>query len=572
MPSLNSTKSPLRFAFRTDFLLGGAAAAVAGAFFCAAAGAGPWPGAVLAAVAGGLSAAAVFSRRRRGETVAEQKLRALLESVTDAIYFKDLDLRYRFVNPAWAVLAGRAAETMLGRTDRELFGESGAEREDGDRRALSGEQLEDLREYDRDGRALYQQCLMTPLRDVSGKVTGLLGVVRDVSERRRLEENAIQTQKMEGITRLAGGIAHDFNNFLTVIQANGSFLAESLPPEDPRRADVVDILESSRQAADLTRQLLIFSRRQVVKPRSLDVSETILGMGKLLRRMLPADIELVYCLSETPSFCWADPGQIEQMALNLVAHGRDAMPRGGKLTVTTAPLTLASSRANRWCRLKAGDYIEISVADSGPELAAHVRENLFEPFYLDGAYGINVGLALPTVLVIVRQLGGGISVESGKDGTVFKIHLPVVKTAQEASRVPAVGPAPEILSDPETILLVEDNARVRSLARRILAERGYRILEAQHGEDGLKVADLHKGEIDIVVSDIVMPLMNGDEMARILRQRVPGLKVLFMSGYNESLQLGDTLTTGNSEFLAKPFHPGELAEKVRGLLDAPVER
>ena len=542
-----------------------------GAFLCAALGSRPWPVALLAAAAGGFSTAAVLRRRRRGETGAEQKLRALLESVTDAIYFKDTDLRYRYVNPAWAALVQSAPAQMSGRTDAELFGESGAQREASDRRALAGREFEELREHRADGRTFYHQCLRMPLRDSAGRVTGLLGLVRDVSEHRQLEEHAIQAQKMEGITRLAGGIAHDFNNFLTVIQANGSLLAEGISPDEERWVELNEILEASRQAADLTRQLLIFSRRQVVQSREIDVNEVLRGVGKMLRRMLPENIELAYELSPAPLICRADPGQIEQMALNLVAHGRDTMTRGGKLVLATAPLRLSAPRSNRWCRLDAGDYVEISVADTGPQIAPAVLEKIFQPFALDGTFGVNMGLGLPTVLVIVRQLGGGVAVDSGPEGTIFRMQLPATSSLPAAA--PAPTPVPELsaLSRPETILLVEDNVRVRKLARRILADRGYHILEAQHGEEGLKVAGQHEGKIDLVVTDIVMPLMNGDDMVRALRARQPKLKVLFMSGYNESHQLGDALSVGACQFLAKPFHPGDFAQKVRELIDAPVE-
>jgi CheY-like chemotaxis protein len=371
---------------------------------------------------------------------------------------------------------------------------------------------------------------------------------------------------MEAVGRLAGGVAHDFNNLLTAILGNTELLLDSLGPTHPAREDGEEVIRAAHRAADLTRQLLTFSRQQVIAPRVLDINGVVANLDKMLRRLIGEDIELKTALAPDAGAVRADPGQLEQVILNLVVNGRDAMPRGGKLTIETANVALAE--ADAW-ELSAppGSYVMVAVSDTGVGIDPAIRAHLFEPFFTTKGPGKGTGLGLATVYGVVKQSGGFIWVYSEPDqGATFKIYLPRVEEAPDA---PAPAPAArETRHGTETVLLVEDDAMVRSFARRALEARGYAVLPASGGPDALSLVEGHAGPIHLLVTDVVLPSMSGRELARRLDAARPGLRVLYTSGYTDEAIVHHGVLEPGIAFLQKPFTGDALADKVREVLDA----
>jgi len=391
-------------------------------------------------------------------------------------------------------------------------------------------------------------------------------IIRDSTERKQMEERLLQAQKMEVVGRLAGGIAHDFNNILTAMTGYATFALEALPPGDPVRADVEQVIQSAQRAANLTRQLLLFSRRQIIEQRVINLNDLILDLDKMLRRLIGEDVELVAILGEGLARVKADPGQIEQVIVNLAVNARDAMPDGGKLILETANAALDAEYARRHPGMEPGDYVMLAVTDTGVGMTDEVKAHLFEPFFTTKEPGKGTGLGLASVYGIVKQHGGNIYCESepGK-GTTFRIYLPAVEA--EAERLPRRDEEGIVPRGTETVLVVEDEAMVRDILTRTLREQGYRVLEAMDGEQALRVANEYAGEIHLLVTDVVMPQMNGQELSERLAAVRPGIKTLFVSGYTDNAIVRKGILKPGIVFLQKPFTAAALARKVRQGLD-----
>ena len=392
------------------------------------------------------------------------------------------------------------------------------------------------------------------------------GTQRDVSEQRRLEEQFRQSQKMEAVGQLAGGIAHDFNNLLTAILGNTQLLLRDLPAGDAMRGDVEEIRKASERAAGLTRQLLAYSRRQMLQPEILDLNVVVGDMDRMLRRLIGEHIALVTVPAPDLGSVRADPSQIEQVLVNLVVNARDAMPDGGRLTIETANVELDAAYAQDHLGASPGPYTMLAVTDTGTGMDATVRAHLFEPFFTTKEVGKGTGLGLATVYGIVKQSGGHISVytEVGQ-GSSFKVYLPRVHRPPSATPPPA--PRPTALRGSETVLVVEDDAAVLSLTCRALEAEGYTILCASDPSDALRIVERHGGEIHLLLTDVVMPGMSGRELAQQMAARRAGIRILYMSGYPGDAAVQKGALTRGSAFLQKPFAPDVLLRKIRETLD-----
>jgi signal transduction histidine kinase len=383
---------------------------------------------------------------------------------------------------------------------------------------------------------------------------------------RQSEEQLRQVQKIEAMGRLAAGVAHDFNNILTAITGHSELLIRQLDADDPRRKNAEQIEKAAYRAAGLTRQLLIFSRKQVIEPRVLDLNAVILDIKKMLRRLIGEDIEFCTSLDPAAGHIKADPGQIEQVIMNLAVNARDAMPTGGKLTVATANTALDKNCLKNFPDMDAGNYVMLAVTDTGTGMSEEVKAHLFEPFFTTKPSGKGTGLGLATCFGIVKQNTGHINVQSELgSGTTFKIYFPQVQSALEPLRVRNRPAA--VAGGNETVLLVEDEPVVRELAVATLREKGYTVVEAVNGEEGLRLARQHDGKIDLVLTDVVMPVMGGKEMADALRSSHPNTRVLFTSGYTEDALGHHGVLRPGILFLPKPYLTATLARKVREVLD-----
>ncbi len=402
--------------------------------------------------------------------------------------------------------------------------------------------------------------------DHDGRVVRINGVTQDVTARRKLEERFQQSHKMESIGRLAGGVAHDFNNLLTVINGYSELLLADLPPNDPQREPMAAIRDAGERAAGLTSQLLAFSRKAIVAPKILDLNDVVSKSEKLLRRLIGEDIRLTAILNPTPSRIKADPGQLEQVVMNLALNARDAMPTGGRLTIETRTIHLHDHDQSADPGLVPGHYVQLTVTDTGRGMTDEVRANLFEPFFTTKGLGKGTGLGLAVVHGVVLQSGGHIRVETEVGvGTTFKILFPVIPTMADGSD-PA-GKTPRIQGT-ETVLLVEDEDAVRRIVRLSLESQGYSVLVAGGSAEAIRVAEAHAGSIDLLVTDVVMPEMGGRELVESLRARRPGLRVLYMSGYTDDAVVRHGVVEAIDAFIQKPFTPLDLAGKVRVVLDA----
>jgi signal transduction histidine kinase/CheY-like chemotaxis protein len=397
-------------------------------------------------------------------------------------------------------------------------------------------------------------------------VAALVVNARDVTEQRRLEEQFQQSQKLESIGRLAGGVAHDFNNILTVIlscaeQLEGDAVAGSASPEDVR-----ELRSAADRARDLTRQLLAFARRQVIAPVVLDANALLRDSQKLLARVLGEDVDLQVELAPDLWAIRCDPAQLEQVVLNLAVNARDAMPRGGKLTIETANVVLDEGYARERSQVVPGPHVMIAVSDSGEGMTDEARAHVFEPFFTTKPPGQGTGLGLATVYGIVRQSGGHVWVYSERGrGTTFKLYFPRTDGTPERRAEPpraAVQPGGE-----ETVLVVEDDAAVREVTVRALRAGGYRVLEAPGGDAALALAATARPPVRLLVTDVVMPGMSGRQVAEALQARVPGLRVLFVSGYTQNTIVHHGVLDSGIEFLSKPFTPAALLARVRQVLD-----
>jgi two-component system, cell cycle sensor histidine kinase and response regulator CckA len=419
-------------------------------------------------------------------------------------------------------------------------------------------ELEELCIRSVDGRDLVALANASAISDPDGQIGGLRGELIDITERRRLEERIFSAQKMEAAGKLAGGIAHDFNNILTAIIGYSNLLSDELPETGKAREDVAGIRKAADRASNLTRQLLAFSRRQPFSPKSIDLNDAIKEIERLLRRMLPEDVSLSFSPSAEAATVVADPAQIEQMVLNLAFNARDAMPQGGQLRLSVSIERLGSPRTIGIDTLASGDYAVLEVADSGSGIASGIIDKIFEPFFTTKPRERGTGLGLSTVYGIARQMGGSVCVRSkeGK-GSSFYVWMPYSAERKEGAQdYSEKSPWPD--SEGKTILFVDDDDEVRALASRLLAKGGHRVLLASNAGEALLIAESYGTGIDLLITDTVMPFMDGRSLARRLVSTLPSLKTLFISGH---AALG-TATEGEGRFLAKPFSEAQLARSV----------
>jgi two-component system cell cycle sensor histidine kinase/response regulator CckA len=405
--------------------------------------------------------------------------------------------------------------------------------------------------------------------DADGKPLRLLGINMDIDERKSLEDQLRQAQKLEAIGQLAGGVAHDFNNVLTVILGFSELLLDRLSPDDPARADLLEIKKAGARAAGLTRQLLAFSRKQILQPKVLDVNALIAGMQPMLRQLIVEHVDLTISLTPRAAMIKMDPTQLEQILVNLAVNAADAMPRGGKLTIETTNVTLDEHYQQRHLPVTPGDYVMLAVGDTGVGMDEATSRRIFEPFFTTKDIGKGTGLGLATVYGIVKQSGGDIRVDSepGK-GTTFTIHLPQVSAGAPDLMKRSSSPD-DAARGSETVLLVEDDEGVRLLARVTLEHSGYRVLQAGNPREAAQLASEFAGPIHLLLSDIIMPESEGPLLFDRLITVRPALRVLYMSGYANEAILRHVLLVEGTPFLQKPFTPQALTRRVRDVLDAP---
>jgi len=417
----------------------------------------------------------------------------------------------------------------------------------------------------KDGSTLEVSMSWGPLEDDPAQ--GYIVTFTDMTDRKRLEAQLLQAQKMEAVGRLAGGVAHDFNNMLTAIKSYSQLLLQDVSTDDARHKDIQEIDLAADRAARLTRQLLAFSRQQMLQPRLLDVNQTVSEMEKMLQRLLLKDITLSTRLATALHAVRADAGQLEQVIVNLVVNARDAMPDGGKLTVRTQNVTIdaASAREGWSFPVRQGDYVLLSVTDTGLGMDEATKSRIFEPFFTTKDRHKGTGLGLSTVYGIVKQSGGYIRVISEpSEGSTFEVYLPVAENAAAPAGQPA---RPAARGGSETVLVVEDDDGIRAVIKRILERAGHRVMEATNGAEALRICEASADSIDLVLSDIAMPEMQGPDLARRIRERHPDMALLLMSGYTETASQKEDFLGDGVEFLGKPFSPDALTRKIRTILD-----
>jgi PAS domain S-box-containing protein len=517
-------------------------------------------------------------RRRRKEAEQallqrERRLSSIYETVSDSLFYVDVepDGRYRFtsVNPAFVSTTGLDYNQIVGKRVDEVIPEPSLTLTlEKYREAIRERRVvrwEETVEYPR-GR-LTGEVSIAPVFDDAGTCTHLVGAGHDITERQRLEAQFRQAQKMESVGQLAGGIAHDFNNLLTVINGTAELAIEDLREGDPLLEDLQEIRRAGERAAALTRQLLAFSRKQILQPQVLDLNTVVAGMESMLRRLIGENIDLVVVPTVGLGRVKADPGQMEQVIANLAVNARDAMPQGGKLTVEMQGVDIDEQYAHQHgVVVKPGPYVMLAISDTGVGMDDVTRARIFEPFFTTKAPGKGTGLGLSTVYGIVKQSNGFIWAHSKVGhGTSFKVYLPqVAEVAAGKRHSPTVAPGHGI----ETILLVEDVEGLRRLAKRMLESAGYTVLTAANGEEALLLLERYEQPLHLMVTDVVMPGMSGRTLAERFDATRPGMKVLYMSGYTDDVVVRHGVLDEGMPFLSKPFAVVELTRKVREVLDS----
>ena len=498
----------------------------------------------------------------------EERYRDLVENAHDLIYEHDLEGNYTSSNKAGEQITGYTVEETLQLNLTQTVAPEHLEKaREMIRRRLAGDKVTayDLDFIAKNGSRVPLE-VNTRLVFYDGVPVGVQGIARDVTERKGLEEQLRHSQKLEAVGQLAGGVAHDFNNLLTVIGGYSSMLLGKLPQDSSHRTAVEEIKKAGDRAAGLTRQLLAFSRKQILQPIVLDLNVVVSDLDKMLRRLIGENIDLLTITEPGLGQVNADPGQMEQMIINLIVNARDAMPNGGKLTLQTSSVTLSGDYALKHVPAVAGDYVMVSVSDTGCGMDAETQARIFEPFFTTKAAGKGTGLGLSTVYGIVKQSGGNIWTYSEIDhGTTFKIYLPRVDgTYNEAIE----HASPSGTHGTETILLVEDEEQVRQIAEEILKSQGYRVLAAANGELALALAKQYQGEIHLLITDVVMPAMSGRALVEQLSPLRPDMAVLYMSGYTDDAVVRHGLLGDQLAFIQKPFTADALARKVRSAFNS----
>ena len=514
------------------------------------------------------------ARQRQALRQHERLLRQIIDANPSLIFVKDWDGRFVLVNQATAEIYGTTVDALVGKTDADFNPnpEEVAHFLRDDREVISSGRPKLISEEQVTNPLTKQtrwfQTIKVPLRLPEEEASTLLGVATEITERKRLEEQLLQSQKMEAVGQLAGGVAHDFNNILTAIVGYTDLLAADFSPNSRELEDLEEIRKAARRAAALTRQLLSFSRKQVLEPRIIDLNGVVTNLEKMLRSLISENIELKTALATGLGAARADPNQIEQVIMNLAINARDAMPDGGTLTIETGNATLDENYAARHVSVVPGAYVMLAVTDTGCGMNEETKARMFEPFFTTKPPGRGTGLGLSTVYGIVKQSGGNIWLysEPGR-GTTFKIYLPTVAALPED--IGKVVPVEAARHGGGTVLVVEDDDQLRRLTHRALAARGYTVLEADRGRAALDIARRHKGMIDLLLTDVVMPDTNGRKLADALRAARPGLRVLYMSGYPDGAIASHGMLEHGVAYLAKPFSTEAITRKVREVLDAP---
>jgi two-component system cell cycle sensor histidine kinase/response regulator CckA len=491
----------------------------------------------------------------------------IMESIPDILYTVDLDGKLTGWNRRLELISGFPPEELKGKPALGLFfgGDTDLIVEGFQSAFKTGFAEREARLLRKDGIAVPYQFTAVPLKDGQGHVIGLTGVGRDLSERKRLEKQLRQAQKMEAIGRLAGGVAHDFGNLLTVIQGRAQLVLKRLGPGSDARGDIELIDTTAAHAGTLIHQLLAFSRRQTLQPNVLDLNAVVSHMEQILQRLIGEDIVLLTVRDPALGPVKADPTQLEQAIMNLAVNARDAMATGGKLTLETANVDLDEAFVRQHHAASAGPHVALIVSDTGVGMNAETKARIFEPFFTTKGVGRGTGLGLATVYGVVEQHGGYISVDSEPGrGTRFAIYLPRVNESVTVTEH-AAGPA---ASGTETVLIVEDDQQVRTVACDTLRRHGYLALEAGTPEKALSICAEHPGPIHLLLTDVVMPAMNGYELANLVMPLRPDIRVAYMSGYTRDFGSRDRTQGPTGAFIQKPFTPEALARKVREALDA----
>lgn len=499
----------------------------------------------------------------------EARFRELAESIEDVFWLFDSERRVQYVSPAYAVIWGRSCESLYKNPESWLAAIHAEDRERVRASFLgdpSSKWEETYRIQHTDGSLRWIRSRAYPVRDEQGAVRRIAGVSRDITEYRRLEEQVRHAQKMEAVGQLAGGVAHDFNNLLSVILGYTSLTLRELDAGTRAYADLEEVYRAGERATQLTRQLLAFSRRQMLQPSVLELGRTVLDMENMLRHLLREDIAFTLTAQDRDCKIFADQSQVEQIVLNLAVNARDAMPDGGTLEIGVSKRNVdADSEAHRR-GVPPGEYVLLTVRDSGVGIDAETQERMFEPFFTTKERGKGTGLGLSTVFGIVKQSQGHICVHSAPgNGATFEVFLP----RTSAASMPAVAPvlaSPETLRGSETILVVEDDDQVREIGCAILRRHGYEVLAARDGREARELADGYDGPIHLLLTDVVMPGMSGRELAEGLSAKHPETKVLYASGYAEDAIVHRGVVESGIAFLQKPLTPERLLRKIREML------
>ena len=502
----------------------------------------------------------------------EERFRQLTENIGEVFWLADADLQtIIYASPAYETIWGRSRESLYTKPHAWFDALHPEDRsrviEARKTRATIASELE-YRIVCPDGTVRWIRELAFPVHDAEGRVIRAAGVAEDVTERRQLEMQLSQSQKMDAIGRLAAGVAHDFNNLLTVISGHSELLTITSPSDGRWRESVAEIRRATELATASIRQLLVFSRRQILEPKVLDLNSVVAEAEKMLRRLISEDVHLVSLLQPRLSPVRADLGQLNQVLLNLAVNSSDAMPQGGRLTLETCEVDLDETDAKVHSEARPGRYVLLTVTDTGCGMTPEVQARIFEPFFTTKAEGHGTGLGLSVVLGIIQQSGGYIEVESEPGvQTKFKIYLPAVQGSAADGLAQSAPSAPERGS--ETVLLVEDEEPVRHITTRLLESLGYRVIEAQTGEEALSLFGVCGEKIDLLMTDVVMPGIGGREVVEALQTKDPDLKVLFQSGYTDDMVVRRGILRAEVAFLKKPFTLDVLAKKVREALGCP---
>ncbi|RPH78536.1 MAG: PAS domain-containing sensor histidine kinase, partial [Nitrospiraceae bacterium] len=505
---------------------------------------------------------------------AEEALRAserlmnnFLENIPSYVFATDRQHRYILLSNNLAQFYGKPKEEILGKTHHHVFPKDLADaiQATNEQIMTSGisQHIEEVVESTVGGVPRVMSVNKSPLRDEKGQIYGISGVATDVTEHKRLEAQFRQAQKMDAVGRLAGGVAHDFNNLLTVINGYSALLTDRLSQDDPRHEMAVETLQAGERASELTKQLLAFSRKQVLMPQPLNFNDSLRLISSMLDRLLGEEVMLAMDLAPDLWLINGDKGQLNQVTMNLAINARDAMPNGGTLTIATRNLSVTPEWPDRYGMIPQGDYVHVSVLDTGHGMSPETLSHLFEPFYTTKEVGQGTGLGLATVYGIVKQSQGYIFADSTLDqGTTFHLFYPRVIAAMAAAAAPPVVHK----KGSERLLVVEDQDSVRALIVQALKQDGYHVIEAASGEDALRTAALLSEPIQVLITDVIMPHMSGLVLVERLRVTWPGIRVLYMSGYVDPSKPA-FLDEPGTAFIQKPFLPDHLARHLRDLLE-----